>query len=582
MNKIMAPVRRIFLLIGVYSLFLNLLVLAVPLYMLQIYDRVLSSRSIDTLVMISILAVLALAVFSLLEGVRGVMANRAAARFEVFTSRAVFERLVHNEQLERLGSEPLRDVAAVRSFLASRVSLGLLDLPFTPIFIVLVFVIHPMLGYVTLFGALLLLGLAMANDLVTLSTQRQVVQDAQMSMNAAQSIVRNSDSIKAMGMLDSGLAKWSASQASALCGQDHVGVRNSTFFALTRFFRMLLQISILGLGAYFVLIEEMTAGMIFASSIIASRSLGPIEQAVGGWKSLSQARLAYGRLKQLFQVTQAVPDRTALPQPKGRIDVENLTYTAAGPSVQEPILKGVSFSLEPGEVLVVVGPSGGGKTTLARLLVGAVCPSSGCVRLDGAEITVWPDDARFRHVGYLPQSMELMTGTIADNIARLHTDRCDEDVIEAAKRADVHDLVTHLPDAYDTRVGPGGRPLSGGQTQRVALARAFYGSPTFVVLDEPNAYLDSDGEKRLSEAIAAAKARGTTTVITTQRTSILQVADKILVLREGRAEAFGPRDDMLARLMPSQPPSQTEPKRQNAGKTTAHAFPTIKVSNEPA
>ena len=220
--------------------------------------------------------------------------------------------------------------------------------------------------------------------------------------------------------------------------------------------------------------------MIFASSIIASRALGPIEQAVGGWRSLSQARLAYRRLKQLFQMTQDAPDRTALPQPEGRIDVEKLIYGAAGSQGQEPILKGFSFSIEPGEVLAVVGPSGAGKSTLARLLVGAIRPTSGCVRLDGADIAVWPDDARFRHIGYLPQSIELMPGTIADNIARLDPERRDEDVVDAAQRADVHELVTQLPDAYDTVVGPGGRQLSGGQTQRIALARALYGSPTFI------------------------------------------------------------------------------------------------------
>ncbi|MDP2621019.1 MAG: type I secretion system permease/ATPase [Hyphomicrobiales bacterium] len=577
----MAPVRRIFFLIGVYSLFLNLLVLAVPLYLLQIYDRVLVSRSADTLVMITILAVLALAVFGLLEGVRGVMASRAAARFEVGVSPAVLERLVRDERPERFGAEPLRDMTLVRGFIGNRVALSLLDLPFAPIFVVLVFLIHPVLGYVTLFGALLLVCLAAANDAVTLGPQREALRDARASMITAQSLIRNADSIKAMGMLDAGLAKWTGGQIGALIGQDRVGTRNAAFFAMTRFFRLLLQIAVLGLGAYFVLHEEMTAGMIFASSIVSARALGPIEQAVGGWKSLTQARLAYKRLKQLFQETGTAERRTKLPDPEGRIEVERLVFTAPGSPGQERILKGISFSLEAGEALAVVGPSGAGKSTLARLLAGAATPASGCVRLDGADIAVWPDEARFRHFGYLPQSIDLMPGTIAENIARFDPDRRDEDVVEAAKRAGVHELVTQLAEAYETRVGPGGRPLSGGQTQRIALARAFYGSPTFVILDEPNAHLDYEGEKQLSETIAAAKARKTTTVTVTQRTSILEAVDKILLLREGRAEAFGPRNEVLPHLVPRPPQPRTpEEKHATSGKVTARLVPVRRVAND--
>lgn len=582
MTSTMAPVRRIFFLIGVYSLFLNLLVLAVPLYLLQIYDRVLVSRSADTLVMITILAVLALAVFGLLEGVRGVMANRAAARFEVGVSPAVLERLVRDEKPERFGAEPLRDIALVRGFIGNRVALSLLDLPFAPLFVLLVFMIHPTLGYVTLFGALLLVALAAANELVTSGPQQSAIDDARAGMITAQSLIRSADSIKAMGMLDAGLAKWSGGHIGALVGQDHVGTRNATFFAMTRFFRLLLQIGILGLGAYFVLKEEMTAGMIFASSIVSARALGPIEQAVGGWKSLAQARLAYKRLKQLFKARGPAAARTRLPDPKGRIDVEKLVFSAPDSSGQEPILTGISFSLGAGEALAVVGPSGAGKSTLARLLVGAATPSSGRVQLDGADIAVWPDEARFRHFGYLPQTIELMPGTIAENIARFDPDRSDEHVVEAAMRAGVHELVTQFPEAYETRVGPGGRPLSGGQTQRIALARTFYGSPRFVVLDEPNAHLDYEGERKLSETIAAAKARGTTTVTVTQRTSILEAVDKILLLREGRATAFGPRNEVLPHLIQRPPQSKPAAEKQSPdGKVTARLVPVRRVANDP-
>ncbi|WP_197078350.1 type I secretion system permease/ATPase [Hoeflea sp. IMCC20628] len=550
MSTFMAPVRRIIWMIAGFSVFLNMLVLATPLYMLQIYDRVLVSRSFDTLVMISIVAFLAVLVFGLLEGVRGIMANRAAAQFELGISRPVFERILQNERSGMNGTEPLRDISLLKGFISNRVALSLLDLPFAPLFVVLVFFIHPTLGYITLVGALLLMGLAAANDRATFAVQQQAGVDTQTSMGVAQSIIRNSETVRAMGMFDAGMTKWAKSNNKSLLGQDRVGIRNSTFFGLTRFFRLLLQIALLGVGGYLVLINEMTAGMIFASSIISSRALGPIEQAVGAWRSLSQARLAHRRLTNLFDKSASVGERTSLPRPTGRIDVETLVYAAPGTAEQDPVLKGLNFKVEAGGVLVILGASGAGKSTLARLLVGAASPSRGCVRLDGADIMNWPDAARFAHVGYLPQSIELMPGTIAENISRLDPNRVDSAVVEAAGRAGVHELIMQLPEGYETLVGPGGRGLSGGQTQRVALARAFYGSPAFIVLDEPNAHLDIDGERQLSETISAAKAAGTTVVIITQRTGVMQVADKVMILSQGEIEAWGPRDEMMARLIP--------------------------------
>jgi ATP-binding cassette subfamily C protein len=557
-SDFMRPVWRVFWLIGVFSLILNFLVLIVPMYMLQVYDRVLVSRSFDTLVMITILAVIGIAVFGILEGVRGVMANRAAAAFEVSISPAVFERSVRYEVQDSGSSEALRDIGHVRSFIANRTAMALLDLPFTPLFLLMLYLIHPWLGHLTLFGCLVLVLLAGLNDFATFSAQRSASQDAQAAMATAQSILRNAEPIRAMGMLGAGLARWNLNQQAALNGQDVVGVRNSSFLAVTKFVRTILQIAILGLGAYLVLANEMTAGMIFASSMISARALGPIEQSVGGWRSFAQARLSYQKLSKLLASTRDAPERTELPKPNGQILVENLVYTgvAQGMTQPEPILKGLNFSIEAGEVLVVLGASGAGKSTLARLLVGAMAPARGAVRLDGAEISVWPDAARFAYIGYLPQSVELMPGTIAENIARLDPMATDESIIDAAERAGVHEMVTRFQNAYETRVGLGGRALSGGQTQRIALARALYGRPALMVLDEPNSHLDGEGERVLLQAIGAAKALGTTCVIISQRTSIVQAADKIMILSNGAVEAHGPRDEMLARLAPGMPTIQ--------------------------
>lgn len=579
MGSITAPLRWAFVLIGVFSLFLNMLVLAVPLYMLQIYDRVLVSRSNDTLLMITIIAVGALALFGLLEAVRGTMANRAAARFEISAAQPVFERVIRDQRPERFGPEPMRDVAIIRGFAGSRVALGLLDLPFAPVFIAVVFLIHPLLGYVTLFGALLLLGLAATNDRLTIAPQRDAVRSVQEGSLRAQSIIRNADSVKAMGMLSPALANWAASQARALISMDRVGVRNASFFALTRFFRLLLQIAILGLGAYLVLRNELTAGMIFASSLVSARALGPIEQAVGGWKTFSQARLANRRLKQLFATTKASEDRTALPPPKGRVEVDRLVYMPPESAIREPILKAITFSLEAGEVLGIVGPTGAGKSTLARQLVGAASPTSGHVRLDGADIVAWPDESRFKYIGYLPQTIELLPGTVAENIARFDPERRDADVVDAAKLAEAHDLVTQLPDAYETRIGPGGQPLSGGQTQRIALARALYGPPTLAVLDEPNAHLDAEAERRQMEMVAGARERGMTMVIVTQRRLILQAVDRILYLKDGRAE-IGPRDEMLIKLGLGRP-SQAAPEQETGARiVSARLQPVRTVAHE--
>lgn len=569
MSEFLAPVRRTFWIIAAFTVFLNGLVLAVPLYMLQIYDRVLASRSLDTLVMISGLAVLAIAVFGLLEGVRGVMASRAAARFESGIAEPAMDRILQRGGPASAGSEALRDISQVRAFISSRISLSLLDLPFAPMFIALIFLIHPLLGYVTVAGAVTLMALALLNDRLTFGEQRRSSLQTISGSVFSQSVIRNAEVIRAMGMFRPSIAKWKESQTGSLRSQDRIETTNSSFLGMTRFVRLLLQVAILGLGAYLVLADEMTAGMIFAASIISSRAFAPIEQAIGGWSSVSKARLALRRIAVLFETTRPAPSRTKLPQPEGRVEAEGVVYVGPGSGGQEPVLGGVSFKLEPGEVVVILGPSGAGKSTLARLLVGAIDPTRGHVRLDGADINIWPDADRFAHIGYLPQQIELMPGTIAENISRFDPVRDDGKITDAAMHANVHEMIVDLPDAYETMVGPAGRQLSGGQLQRVALARALYGEPSMIVLDEPNSHLDTEGEEKLAEAIIAAKKRGTTCLLITQRPAVVQIADRIMILNRGRVEALGPRAEMLARLVPGagnrQEPARKAPSAPAAG-----------------
>lgn len=546
-TKLLPPItRRALRWIALFSVFLNVLVLAVPLYMLQIYDRVLVSYSLDTLIMISIVAVLALAGFGWLEGVRGILAGRAAAHFEdevsPVTFRAAFQGTYGN-------GDPMQDVATMKSFLSSRPFLSLFDLPSMPIFCAITFIIHPMVGGLTLVGIGLLVILALTND--GLSGPRQSMSQLAMgrAFRRANALLQDRMTVHAMGMTDKGLAAWKSEADEAAAGLDAVNRTSSVFFGMSRFVRMGLQAGVLGLGAYLVLNEEITAGMVFASSIIAARAIAPIEQAVGSWRSVVRARDAYVRLKKFLWTGSTEEVRTELPRPKGRLAFDKVSFQPPGDPAANPIVQDISFELGAGESLAIVGPSGAGKSTVARLMVGAIAPSSGQVMLDNADINIWPDSLRFEHIGYLPQAIDLQPATIAENIARLDPDASDEDIVKAAKWVGVHDTITQLPGGYQTPVGPGGVLLSGGQTQRIGLARAFYGDPRFVVLDEPNAFLDADGERTLAQTVALGKELDVTIVIVTQRTAVLQSVDKIMVVRDGKLTAYGPRQEVIVRLL---------------------------------
>ena len=532
--------------IAVFSVATNLLVLAVPLYLLQMYDRVLTSRSIETLIYISIIAIAALVTYGLIEVARSVLAHRAASRFEARNGARVYRSVLAQAAGESGDVQPLRDMATVRGFIASRTAIGLFDLPFMPLFAVLIFFVHPILGALTITGAVVLILIAVANEIVTRRAERSASEAAIRAAAVALAQRQAGEEMRAMAMLERGFDTWGALEAQAINGQDRVGRINATFYGVSRTTRLCLQIAILGFGALLVLEQGLSAGIIFAASMVSARALGPIDQVIGGWRSIAQALLAWRRLKGRLDRAAEDGEATRLPQVSGRIEVDKLVY-APQPG-QEPVLRRLSFRLDAGECIAIIGPSGAGKSTLARILAGAIEPTSGAVRLDGIALCHWHEQDRGAATGYLAQDANLFPASVAHNIARLDADPDEHAVVNAAQFTGTHEFIGSLPQAYATPVGPGGLPLSGGQKQRVGLARAFFGNPRFVVLDEPDAHLDEVGLRALDLTLARAKQAGITTVVVTQRKAMLARADRIMVLSGGLIERFGPRAEVVQAL----------------------------------
>ncbi|CAA7625497.1 type I secretion system permease/ATPase [Magnetospirillum sp. UT-4] len=530
-----------------FSLFGNLLLFVSPLYMLQVYDRVLSSRSGSTLLMLTLIAGFLLAVLGIIEAVRSRVLVRAGARLDRLLASAtfagVFETAVKKPGAG--GGQVLRDLDSVRDFATGPAILVFCDAPWAPLFIAVAFLLHPLLGLVTLVGAVAIFALAVINEVVT----RKALKDsAAVSFQAggfAEASLRNAEVLHAMGMMPQMAKRWLLRHDTALALQARAADRAGTLLAVSKFVRLFLQSAILGVGAWLALDDAISGGAIVAASIIMGRALAPIEMAVGHWKGFVAARGAFARLGALLAETDAGPARLALPRPKGAVALERVF--AVPPGSRTAVLKGVSFAIEAGEVLGIVGPSAAGKSTLARVMVGVWPAGAGTVRLDGADLATLPRDQVGPALGYLPQDVELFDGTVAENIARFG-DIDAAKVVEAATKAGVHEVILSLSDGYDTRIGESGRALSGGQRQRVALARALYDDPALVVLDEPNSNLDTAGEQALVEAVGGCKARGATTIVVTHRLSILATVDKILVLNAGEVELFGSRDEVMARL----------------------------------
>lgn len=547
LRRAMAACRRVWSGVAVFSACLNLLMLTVPLYMLQVYDRVLTTANVDTLLALSGLVFVALTAFGLLDAVR----SRILARVGVWLDRELGSAVLAGAVAEArraaggVSAQGLRDLATLRAYVGGAGVLPLFDAPWAPVFLAIVFVIHPVLGWIGIGGAVLLIGCAALNDVATRKKVVEANGATVRALNAADAAIRNADAITAMGMLPDLARRWRGTTLRSLDLQLSAIDAAGSISAIAKAVRLMLQAAMLGVGGYLVILNEMSAGSIVASSVVLARGLAPIEQMIGAWRGFVGARTAYRRLDELLAGAPAAEAGTALPRPDGRIDVDKMSYVP--PGVRLPVVRNLSFHLDPGDVLGVVGPSGAGKTTLVRLLVGSLQPTSGHVRLDGAEVAVWPDADRGRHVGYLPQTVELFAGTVRDNVARL-SEAGDDAVIAAAQLAGAHRTILGLPKGYDTPIGEGGVPISGGQRQRIGLARAVFGDPALLVLDEPNAHLDGEGEQALARAVTRMRERGVTVILIAQRVGMVALAGKVLVLKTGAIEAFGPRDEVLRAL----------------------------------
>jgi ATP-binding cassette, subfamily C, type I secretion system permease/ATPase len=502
--------------------------------------------------------VAAILVLALLEAVRAQLMQRVATWIEHRVAPEGFVRAIEGTLRGRpYRMEALRDLAVCRNFVASPGALVIYDVPWVPVYIAVIFALHPVMGWIALGGALVLFGLTVTSELSTSRLLREANTAAMASQRRADSIARNAEVIDTMGMLPSVIGHWRQSVAAMAAPQQRAMDRASVLLAATKFFRLAVQISILGVGAYLVLMQEITAGASIAGSIVMGRALAPVEQMIGGWKQLVQARQSFRRLEAFLGQPRIRPPGLPLPEPTGRVAVERVSYAFPGQGVA--MIKGVNFSLAPGESLAVIGPSAAGKTTLIRLLIGTLPASAGTVRLDGADVYQWMREDFGRHVGYLPQDVELFDGSVFANIARMGEAEPGE-VYEAARLAGCHEMILRLPDGYETQIGEGGMYLSGGQRQLIGLARAMFGRPKLVVLDEPNSNLDGDSEAALIRALERLKANGTTVILVSHRPTLVQGVDKVLLLKEGAMEMFGPRAEVLKRLMtPPRPAGEAPP-----------------------
>lgn len=546
LQRVLASCRGYLVAAGGFSCAINLLYLASPLYMLQVYNRVVTSGSQITLVLLTVILLIAFAALSLLDTVRSRILNRMGIRLDQLLADKVFAASFRQSVRGGPRGQAIRDFDAFRQFLSSGSVNALLDLPWVPLYIVVAFFMHPFIGAFTLGCCLILVTLAISNEFLLSTPMRQANEAALRSHSFAEMSLRNAEVVQAMGMSDGVVRRWTRDRERFMERQIAAGDRGAGMGSLIRFLRLSMQSLVLGLGALLAIERLASPGTMFASNFLLGRALQPIEQVVGAWRNIVAARVAYLRIRELMETETAPAEWVELPRPNGELAVEALHYSL--PGADRFALRAVTFKLKPGELVGVVGPSGAGKSTLARLLVGVLRPSAGVVRLDNADIQSWPRTLLGRHIGYLPQDVELFADTIAANISRF-TLGADADTIKAAEMAGVHEMILRLPQGYETNVGDGGAVLSGGLRQRIGLARAVFGVPSLVVLDEPSSNLDSDGDEALAACFANLKALGTTVVVISHRPVTLGGADKILYLKAGRVEAFGPQQEIAARLM---------------------------------
>jgi ATP-binding cassette, subfamily C, bacterial EexD len=541
----LAACRGSFVSVGVFSLFVNLLMLAPPLYMLQVYDRVLTTQSVETLLMLTLVLGFFFLVMGALELVRSRILVRIGNRLDTAIHARLYGAMFRRSllQRDRQTAQPLNDLTSLRQFLTGQGLFAFFDAPWVPVYLGVLFLFHPWLGAFAGVAALVLLALAIANELATKSLLASANIQHIKAQELASANLRNAEVLHAMGMLPAIMGRWADKHHRFLSGQSLASDRAGTLTNAAKVLRLFFQSMILGLGAYLVLAGDITPGMMIAASIIMGRALAPVDQMIGSWKGFVGARGAYGRLSELLAQFPEVPPGMPLPAPSGKMVID--AVTVAVPGAIRPTLQDIGFRVAKGEHIGIIGPSAAGKSTLARALLGVWPVQSGSIRLDGVEVGRWQRETLGPWVGYLPQDIELFDGTIAENIARFGTVDAER-VVVAARKAGVHEMILKLDDGYDTYLSSAGGSLSGGQRQRIGLARALYGDPVLVVLDEPNASLDDAGERALAGAIRQLKAGGVTLFVISHRSSVLRHMDKLLVLKDGQMSMFGPRDQVLA------------------------------------
>ncbi len=554
LSTALAACRGAFVGTGLISGMSNILMLTGALFMLEVYDRVLPSRSVPTLVGLFILVVVLFAALGVLDAIRTRILARVGATLDESLSGRVYDTLVRlplRIGTRGDGNQPLRDLDAVRSYLSGLGPVALFDLPWIPLYLAICFIFHPLIGLTALVGAVILVALTVVTEMMTQAPSKAAMEAAAARSNIAESSRRNAEVLIAMGMLPRLAARWAKANSAYLSNQQQTSDIGGGLGSASKVLRMLLQSAVLAVGAWLVIHQQASAGIIIAGSILSARALAPVDLAIANWKGFVAARQSWKRLNNLLGAMPAHAEPMALPAPSHRLTVEGLTATAPGTS--KVLVQEIAFKLEAGQGLGIIGPSGSGKSSLARVLVGVWPSARGKVRLDGAAIDQWSPEQLGPHIGYLPQDVELLAGTVAENIARFEDKPDSNAVIAAAKAVGVHEMIVALPQGYETPVGEHGESLSAGQAQRVALARAVYRDPFLVVLDEPNSHLDSEGDTALTRAILGIRERKGIVVVIAHRPSAIAGVDQILVLNQGRVQALGPKDEVLAKVLQRPP-----------------------------
>ena len=582
-SKALKPARTAIFMIAVFSFFVNVLMLTGPLFMLQIYDRVLTSGSIPTLIALGALVVMLYVLYGFLEYIRGRILTRVGRMLDEDLQAPVFHAITFHAiyGAKQVRTQPAQDLSTVRQFLSGPAPFSFLDLPWTPIYLLVIFLMHFMLGLAATIAVLILAVFAVVNNLLTRKHVEKFQQSAQRATLANEETRRNVEIATVLGMISRLRARWSGSVSDSLESQTKASDRGGLVTSMSKAMRMVFQSGILGLGAYLAVQQEISPGTMIAASIIMARALAPVEQVVAQWQPFLNFRKSWKRLDQVLSNTPPQEDKMPLPTPKVHLTANNLM--AFVPGAEKPIISGISFDLPPGSGLGIIGATGAGKSTLARAIIGVWPHIKGDLRFDSATLDQWDRDELGKYIGYLPQDVELFDGTIGENISRFDPEADPKEILKAAQAANVHELVLKFKDGYNSRVGEGGTNLSGGQRQRIGLARALYGSPVLVVLDEPNASLDAEGEAALIRAIAATRQNGGTVIVVAHRPSAIAALDSLMVLRDGTQVAYGPKDEVLQQVL-----AKPVPKDGRSGGLTAPQKPSnvpkaprITQGNEP-